>query len=269
MLRAIREIQPTWVVGENVLGIVNWNGGLVFDEVQADLEAEGYEVQTYVLPAAGVNAPHQRYRVWFVAYSKSSRSGFKQYKKCNTNKANGRERNELRGEYSNISGGGSTPNPNNTGVVEQLRDNGNRKEKNKGRKRQSQSKFGQIGGDVTNTKRSGGKRKHKQEQEQREFRGCDSETFTNANSSRQPSEEHREKKSGRFTKESLPNDWENFPTQSPICNGNDGLPTELDGITFPKWRNESIKAGGNAVVPQVVHQIFKSIEQWTQRHKHF
>jgi hypothetical protein len=43
MLRAIREIQPTYVVGENVFGIVNWNGGLVFNEVQADLEAEGYE----------------------------------------------------------------------------------------------------------------------------------------------------------------------------------------------------------------------------------
>jgi DNA-cytosine methyltransferase len=71
MLRAIREIQPTWVVGENVFGLVNWNGGLVFQEVQADLEAQGYEVQPYVLPASGVNAPHRRDRVWFVAYSKS------------------------------------------------------------------------------------------------------------------------------------------------------------------------------------------------------
>ena len=79
MLRAIREIQPTWVVGENVLGLVNWNGGLVFEEVQADLEAEGYEVQPFVLPAASVNAPHRRDRVWFVAYSdnkgRSSGSG--------------------------------------------------------------------------------------------------------------------------------------------------------------------------------------------------
>jgi site-specific DNA-cytosine methylase len=69
MLRAIREIQPRWVVGENVLGLVNWSGGLVFHEVQADLEAEGYEVQPYVLPAVSVNAPHRRDRVWFVAYS--------------------------------------------------------------------------------------------------------------------------------------------------------------------------------------------------------
>jgi DNA (cytosine-5)-methyltransferase 1 len=69
MLRAIREIQPRWVVGENVLGLVNWSGGLVFHEVQADLEAAGYEVFPYVLPACAVNAPHRRDRVWFVAYS--------------------------------------------------------------------------------------------------------------------------------------------------------------------------------------------------------
>lgn len=72
MLRAVREVRPKWVVGENVLGIVNWNGGLVFDEVQVDLEAEGYEVQPYVLPACAVNAPHRRDRTWFVAFNPNS-----------------------------------------------------------------------------------------------------------------------------------------------------------------------------------------------------
>jgi len=75
MLRTIREIQPTWVVGENVRGLTNWNGGLVFDEVQADLEAEGYEVTPFLLPACAVNAPHRRDRIWFVAFnSKSERN---------------------------------------------------------------------------------------------------------------------------------------------------------------------------------------------------
>ena len=69
MLRAIREIQPSWVVGENVRGLTNWNGGLVFDEVQTDLEAEGYEVLPFLLPACSVNAPHRRDRIWFIAYS--------------------------------------------------------------------------------------------------------------------------------------------------------------------------------------------------------
>jgi DNA (cytosine-5)-methyltransferase 1 len=55
--------------------------------------------------------------------------------------------------------------------------------------------------------------------------------------------------------------WENFPTQYPLCNGNDGLSERLDGITFSKWRKESLKAGGNAIVPQVAYQIFKAIRQ--------
>jgi hypothetical protein len=56
-------------------------------------------------------------------------------------------------------------------------------------------------------------------------------------------------------------DWWSFPTQPPICGGDDGLPTELDGITVSRHRRESIKAYGNAIVPQVAYQIFKAIEQ--------
>lgn len=68
MLGAVRQIQPTWVVGENVRGLISWDGGLVFHEVQSDLEAEGYEVLPVLLPAAGVGAPHRRERIWFIAY---------------------------------------------------------------------------------------------------------------------------------------------------------------------------------------------------------
>ena len=56
--------------------------------------------------------------------------------------------------------------------------------------------------------------------------------------------------------------FEMFPTQSPICGGDDGLPKELDNITFSKWRKESIKAYGNAIVPQVAYEIFKTIEKF-------
>jgi DNA (cytosine-5)-methyltransferase 1 len=69
MLRAIREIQPRWIVGENVRGLTNWNGGLVFDQVQADMEAEGYEIIPFLFPACAVNAPHRRDRIWFIAHS--------------------------------------------------------------------------------------------------------------------------------------------------------------------------------------------------------
>jgi DNA (cytosine-5)-methyltransferase 1 len=69
MLRVVREIRPSFIVGENVYGLITWNKGLVFEEVHTDLEAEGYEVQSFILPAAGVNAPHKRDRIWFVAHS--------------------------------------------------------------------------------------------------------------------------------------------------------------------------------------------------------
>lgn len=69
MRRVVREIRPCWVVGENVFGLLNWNGGMVFRQVLTDLEAEGYEVWPYVLPAAGVGAPHRRDRIFFVAHA--------------------------------------------------------------------------------------------------------------------------------------------------------------------------------------------------------
>jgi DNA (cytosine-5)-methyltransferase 1 len=209
MLRAIREIQPTWVVGENVLGLVNWDGGLVFHEVQADLEAQGYEVQPYVLPAASVNAPHRRDRVWFVAYSKS----------CSDSR--------------------------NTREI-------SRKAKEKDRE------WIQPG---TTSK------------QQVQLPIESSSVFRNAANSSSielqgskfngslESKRSFQRKSGQFSRPIFSR-WEKFPTQPPICNGDDGLSDRLDGITFSKWRNESIKAGGNAIVPQVVHQIFKAIQQY-------
>ena len=55
-------------------------------------------------------------------------------------------------------------------------------------------------------------------------------------------------------------DWQNFPTQSPVCSRDDGISTRLDGIAFSKWRQESIKAYGNAILPQVMYEIFLAIE---------
>jgi DNA (cytosine-5)-methyltransferase 1 len=67
MLRAIREISPRFVVGENVRGLTTWNGGMVFEEVCAELESYGYQVAPVIIPACAVGAPHRRERVWFVA----------------------------------------------------------------------------------------------------------------------------------------------------------------------------------------------------------
>lgn len=54
-------------------------------------------------------------------------------------------------------------------------------------------------------------------------------------------------------------DWHEWPAQPAVCGRDDGISGRLDGITFPKWRTESIKAYGNAIVPQLAFKLFESI----------
>jgi DNA (cytosine-5)-methyltransferase 1 len=177
MLRVIRETSPSYVVGENVRGLTNWNGGLVFDEVQADLEALGYEVLPVLLPACAVGAPHRRDRVWIIAHAGQRRF----------NTLNDAQENVMHTDCNGL----------------------------QRRFKKNESALSRI-------------------------------NFEESITSIQQ------------------NNFQNFPSQPPICGRDDGLPTELDGITFSKWRNESIKAYGNAIVPQVAYEIFKVIEKMQQ-----
>ena len=69
MFRVIKEVKPTFVIAENVRGLINIQDGMVFETVCSNLESEGFEIQTFIIPAAGVGAPHKRERVWIVGYS--------------------------------------------------------------------------------------------------------------------------------------------------------------------------------------------------------
>jgi len=69
MFRLIKECRPSWIIGENVIGIVK----LGLDEVLTDLENEGYATRTFNIPACAVGAPHLRQRVWIIAHSDSKR----------------------------------------------------------------------------------------------------------------------------------------------------------------------------------------------------
>jgi DNA (cytosine-5)-methyltransferase 1 len=69
MLRVIREARPTWIIGENVPGIIS----MALDGVLADLEREGYACETFAIPACAVDAKHRRNRIWIVAHGGSER----------------------------------------------------------------------------------------------------------------------------------------------------------------------------------------------------
>lgn len=72
---------------------------------------------------------------------------------------------------------------------------------------------------------------------------------------------------GLYSSELLPeNRWRTFPSVSPVYRGNDGLPFPVDHLTIPfsEWKRESLKAYGNAIVPQVMYEIFRCIDEIEQ-----
>lgn len=184
MLRIIHEIKPDWIVGENVLGLVNWQKGMVFNEIESDLEIAGYEVQSYVLPACGLNAPHIRNRIYIIAHRRDSR-------------------------------------------IENKRQSGENKI----------SKYPTI-------------------------THSNIERHEKLNNTALSNQQKIWRKFSQYMPEVSFSYWEQFPTQSPVCPRNDGIPSKLDGITVSRWRNESIAGAGNAVVPQIPFQIFQAINEY-------
>lgn len=242
MLRAIREIAPPYVVGENVYGLINWNGGLVLETIIFDLENEGYEILPVIIPACGKDAPHKRERIWFIGYSKHNgllasqkrRDEQESSKQTGTNKEW-----QFKGANS-LQSSVNTNSPNTR--IESIR-------------RWKNKIYGSE--DLTNSFNKGLQR----DEQYRKYK-----------------KENYRRKTGSYGSTSefyRSSNWEKWPTVSPLCFRDDGISTLLDRITihgrkgtrilskeqaFSKIRVESIKAGGNAVVPQIPYEIFKIID---------
>lgn len=233
MLGAIREIRPRWVVGENVLGIVNWSDGMVFEQVCADLEAEGYEVQPFVIPACGVGAPHRRDRCWFVAKNTERI-------RCNGDKPE---------EESRVGGFGKPGAGNHVRICGEKGVAADTSRFGCGQRRATGDgtiQDAEVGPSIhVALERFGRKR-----------------PTANAQGERLPISGRTRREQSEFESQCCIPDWGNFPTESPVCGRDDGLPDKLDGITFPAWCRESIKAYGNAIVPQVALQFFETINEY-------
>lgn len=235
MLRIIQEVSPRYVVGENVRGLLNWSGGVQFEQVCADLETEGYDVTPYLLPACGKNAPHRRDRIWFVAQNtdKNGRRSNKRKEESNVRRFGNIVAGNNVGLSTNDAEVRTTSNTNITSTGTDVRGMSGSSEEIRGRKESFVSRPLCSDGDASDTT-------------------CVRRGEDVGGSNR---------KSDEFIENGKGTNWQNFPTQPPICGGDDGLPKELDGITFSKWRKESIKAYGNAIVPAVVFEIFKAIQK--------
>lgn len=231
MLRVIREVQPTWVVAENVRGIVSIDRGLVFERVHTELEANGYEVQTFCIPACAVDAPHKRDRVWFIAHTKGIGT---RRESCEIYREDWRQNNEWLPYPLDTSTGSST-----NGAHEQ---------------RERRECGGSSGGKSEAPAGNGNRNASNTEGLRWNYGKAKDERKTAAYVHTLNDENGLSK--GWYET------WIQAATR--LCRVDDGLPRELDGITVPKWRRESLKAYGNAIVPQIAFTIFQAIQNAEQ-----
>lgn len=251
MHRAIKEIHPTWVIGENVAGITTMvessettymghtpdlfeardlyrtESRFTLDRICQDIEDAGYEVQPLLIPACSVGAPHRRDRIWIVAHRTDAGDETLQYERKNRVHAS----KSPSYAYSNRQ----------------------RKWKNKQKSFFRCCRTSHLSS-FRNTRTLADSLRHRSNKVHKDL---------------QPKFSDGEKSYGignqwndTFSISQKEDFWKDFPTQSPVCRGNDGIPFDVDRLTisFPKWRAESIKAYGNAWVPQVAYEIFRAIE---------
>ena len=232
MFRVIKEVQPTFVIAENVRGIINIQDGMVFETVCSDLESEGFEIQTFIIPAAGVGAPHKRERVWVVGYSKHNGSLTSEIKRGD-NKINDRTEEREDTTFKPERAGGSRDNEIMENTRRKLHERSSVREKNEDEiKKENANKFerssSESASNVANTKSEQSISKYYREQpgetseqEQIKSRGSSSWTLREAN-------------------------WLSEPNVGRVVNGVPGRAHRLRGL-------------GNAIVPKIAEEIGRSI----------
>ena len=332
MFRCIDEIRPTWVVAENVAGILTMveqgevsemaSERTLFDEgdgihryklretftlqrICDDLESHGYSVQPVLIPAASVGAPHRRDRVFIIANANDRTNR----RTAGEDESEGRaqriqERHEVResditnkvrpaseGNASADSIGSREGTSRKSCQAESSRGDANQQPSERRAETERDNRLHAILRPDSDTEGECGQRVRPGEREAGESEqvelggGCGEDAHhheeevrwyaTNPNiyrverdirprigeqpqsglSSEEFADSYRNIRSERR--------WEHFPTVPPVHRRNDGLPLLVDDLTlsFGKWRNEALKAYGNAIVPQVMYEIFRAIEQ--------
>ena len=282
MFRCIDQIQPDWVVAENVAGILTMveqgevsevaSSADLFDSLNDirgyrlretftlqricdDLEGHGYAVQPVLIPACAVGAPHRRDRVFIIGRRRDGNDADNaQDPVCGgqlvgRNGEQGSERNErnagARGgqricaETSRTAPADSKSRGNSRRAAKVLRETGRPSELD------AKSILDGYIRSITDTDCAGQSASERTDRRARtEVDGkCQGEPFLRT-----------ERPCGAR--------WSHFPTVSPVHRGNDGFPFDVDDLTIPfsKWRTEALKAYGNAIVPQVMYEIFRAIE---------
>ncbi|RKW62229.1 MAG: DNA cytosine methyltransferase, partial [Prevotella sp.] len=299
MLRVIGQVQPAFVIAENVDGILSMvqpgrttelegsstlfgSGDHVYrteeryvaDLVCADLEKAGYAVQPIVIPACGVGAPHRRYRVWFVAQRLGGRysphpcdTGTESMQKWQTavHAAEPATHAACCGDFAH-----KTNSP-----IERERRKDDGQQSQRRVPPQRTDGLPPLSRSLADTECGRGNELDTNIQPQQpdgaRVDGTGGQRFaTFANEQgRVPRRtdhagtEEPQSAKGQLGRADCPQDWwRGFPSVSPVCDRDDGLSVGIPSLTIPfgEWRKNAITALGNSMVPQVVMELFRAIE---------
>jgi DNA (cytosine-5)-methyltransferase 1 len=274
MVQSYSEIKvenQTSLFEENT-SVITEEAEYVIETICSDLEAIGYTVQPIIIPACAIGAPHRRDRIWFIAHN--SNAGIE----------------GVRSEREDSISGCKTTTDSNQ-CAERSSRASRKTESNGSKNNDEQKEWGEktkqhIGcHDVLRTSTNSHNPQRTQQANEIQTRGntVDDGGITNTNNEglQRGTEGLKSKKRSKPIKEQssrfnklYAQEWENFPTESPIRTGDDGFSEILARITvlgkrgrrtltkqqgYNRFCQESIKAFGNAVVPQIPYEIFKAI----------
>ena len=247
LLRIVEELQPSWVVGENVSGLLSIDDGMEIDRLLASLEAANYEPWVLHYPAAGVGAYHKRDRVFIVAHARDKSRRDSERREFTGDGSGKLEERKRADQTATTSGPSSTPGDvayrTSEGLQERRRPEWKESAKEAGAGMDNQpQRCSQDVADADNTRPQG-----RQEAGDAEGIGA-----------------WRNKHTQRRGNDTGPT----RPTESRLGGMADGLSNWVDGepdiprvATGIKDRAARLKTLGNAVVPAQAYPIFKAIAE--------
>ena len=272
MLRVIRAFRPAWVVAENVRGLLTQGGGVVFEQVCADLEGEGYDVQPLIIPAVAVDAPHRRDRVWFIAHA---RHGDEQGQPLAGERRAEAEGGDDRESEQPVADAGAGTDPHAGRPRRQQKPRGASGDEGAHEGGSAQDGDQPASGDKDVAHAEGERRIHGNAKHKRKAKR-EVDIPVNADSdapdpksggrgegnkitgrSREGKRTEEERRGPADCGGAWDQNWIEAATR--LCVVDDGVPGRL--VRPRGWRNAALKAAGNAIVPQVAIEIMEAIKQ--------
>jgi len=273
MFRVIREVQPTFVIAENVKGLVNIQDGMVFETVCSDLESEGFEVQTFIIPAAGIGAPHKRERVWIVGYSEHNGSLTSKIRRGNpqinarteegqnttieSERTSGSQHHAIMENSRRTLRQGSQFGTENENEIR--KENANQSERSSETRETVMANSNNTGGRASKYEINKNREKtNERRKEQSQFKSSGHSEVMADTSSKQSNSEHYGEEQGEVSEQE----------QIKSRGGNSWTLREANWISEPNVgrvahgipeRSHRLKALGNAIVPKIVEQLAKAI----------